>query len=268
MRMIRDLTGRFKQRPHYDPAELDRDCENIVVQFLKQRYGEVKYPISTDDLTALIEKDAEDLDHYADLSQYGTGVEGVTQFQPGGKPKVQIAASLSDGNRENRRRTTLTHEFGHVRFHSYLFDPSLSSMDLFAAEEDTPVTRIQICKRDTMIDASQGDWMEWQAGHVCGAILMPASALRQLMKEKFPAHVSGEQAMGNAVTAAMIEEIRSAFQVSAEAAKVRLLRLGVTRDGVNKPVSVHFQSVTSELSIGTLYRSCCSEEPRFLSTRK
>ena len=33
-------------------------------------------------------------------------------------------------------------------------------------------------------------------------------------------------------------------------------------------VSVHFQSVTSELSIGTLYRSCCSEEPRFLSTRK
>jgi hypothetical protein len=234
--MIRDITGRFKQRPHFDPAELDRDCERIVEQYLKQRYGEVKYPISTDDLTALIEKDADDLDHYADLSQFGAGVEGVTMFQPGGKPKVKIAAGLSDGNRENRLRTTLTHEFGHVRFHSYLFDPTLSSLDLFALEEEvTPAARIQICKRDTMIDASRGDWMEWQAGHVCGAILMPASALRQLMNDKFPTHVSGDHAIGSAVVTAMIEEVRGTFKVSAEAAKVRLLRLGVTRDGVNTP---------------------------------
>lgn len=237
MKMIRDITGRFKQRPHFDPGELDRDCENIVVQFLKQRYGEVKYPISTDDLTALIEKDADDLDHYADLGQYGAGVEGITMFQPGDKPKVKIAASLSDGNRENRLRTTLTHEFGHVRFHSYLFDPALSSLDLFASQEEEvkPAARIQICKRDTMIDASRGDWMEWQAGHVCGAILMPASALRQLMNEKFPAHVSGDQVIDSAVATAMIEEIRGAFKVSAEAARVRLLRLGVTRDRVNTP---------------------------------
>lgn len=139
MKMIRDTTGRFKQRPHFEQADLDRDCERIVVEFLQQRYGEVKYPISTEDLTALIEKDADDLDHYADLSNYGDGVEGVTLFQPGGKPKVKIAASLSEGNRENRLRTTLTHEFGHVRFHSYLFDPALSNLDLFASQEDEVV---------------------------------------------------------------------------------------------------------------------------------
>lgn len=237
MKMIRDITGRFKQRPHFEPAELDRDCERIVVDFLKQRYGEVKYPISTDDLTALIEKDADDLDHYADLSVYGPGVEGLTMFQPGGKPKVKIAASLSDGKRENRLRTTLTHEFGHVRFHSYLFDPALSSLELFGSQkaEVKPADRIQICKRDTMIDANRGDWMEWQAGYVCGAILMPASALRQLMKDQFPEHVTGGQGIDATVTDAMIEAIQGTFKVSTEAARVRLLRLGVIRDVVNTP---------------------------------
>ena len=112
--MIRDTTGRFALRPHYDVAELDRECEKIVTDFLTKRYREVSYPISTDDLTALIEKETEDLDHYADLSHYGAGVEGITIFQRSGKPKVQIAAFLSEGNRENRLRTTLTHEYGHV----------------------------------------------------------------------------------------------------------------------------------------------------------
>lgn len=237
MRMIRDTTGRFKQRPHFESAELDRDCERIVADFLQQRYGEVKYPISTDDLTALIEKDADDLDHYADLSNFGEGVEGVTLFQPGDKPRVKIAASLSDGRRENRLRTTLTHEFGHVRFHSYLFDPALSTMDMFTSQEDAvpPSACIQICKRDTIIDANRGDWMEWQAGHVCGAILMPANAMRSLVSEKFPEHVSGYQAIGSIAANSMIEEIRSAFHVSDEAARVRLLRLGVIRDRVNTP---------------------------------
>ena len=30
------------------------------------------------------------------------------------------------------------------------------------------------CKRDNIVGASETDWMEWQAGYVCGAILIPA----------------------------------------------------------------------------------------------
>lgn len=237
MKMIRDTTGRFKLRPHFDPSELDRDCERIVGDFLQSRYGEVKFPISTDDLTGLIEKETSDLDHYADLSEYGHGVEGVTLFQPGGKPKVKIAASLSEGNRENRLRTTLTHEYGHVRFHSYLFDPAFNSLDLFDSKVDKvkPAVQIQICKRDTMIDANRTDWMEWQAGHVCGAILMPATAMRKLISEKFPALVSGAQTNVSALEASMIEEVQGAFSVSSEAARVRLLRLAIIRDRVATP---------------------------------
>lgn len=33
VKMIRDLTGRFVQRPYYLAGELDRECEQIVTAF-------------------------------------------------------------------------------------------------------------------------------------------------------------------------------------------------------------------------------------------
>src|SRR5262245_19221242 len=110
---VPDKTGRFAQRPHYKPQEMDRECENIITSFLRSRYGDVQFPVSTEDLTRLIEQDAEDLDLYADLSEFGAEVEGVTEFFPGKKPVVKIAERLSGDERmENRLRTTLTHEYG------------------------------------------------------------------------------------------------------------------------------------------------------------
>jgi hypothetical protein len=56
VKYVPDRTGRFSQRPHYEPKELDRECENIIAGFLKERHGAAKYPVSTDDLTVLIER--------------------------------------------------------------------------------------------------------------------------------------------------------------------------------------------------------------------
>jgi hypothetical protein len=115
MRYVRDQTGRFGERPHYEPKELDVMFERIVVEFLKGKKGKAEFPITTEDVTVLIERDTEDLDLYADLSAYGQGVEGVTEFAPGRKPRVRISASLGTSEtQENRLRTTLTHEYGHV----------------------------------------------------------------------------------------------------------------------------------------------------------
>ena len=69
MRYVPDRTGRFSQRPHYEPKELDRECETIITKFLKERNGTANFPVTTDDLTVLIERDTESLDLYADLSQ-------------------------------------------------------------------------------------------------------------------------------------------------------------------------------------------------------
>src|SRR3546814_5151004 len=71
---------------------------------------------------SLIELNDASLDSSADLTVYGDDVEGVTAFHPDGDPEVAISDRLAnDPRRENRLRTTLAHEFGHVHFHRHLW---------------------------------------------------------------------------------------------------------------------------------------------------
>ena len=46
-----DQSGRFPRRLFLRPAEIDRDCEQLVTAFLQQRYGdvvhEIAHPIAT-----------------------------------------------------------------------------------------------------------------------------------------------------------------------------------------------------------------------------
>ena len=226
VRYVRDRTGRFSQRPHFEPEYLDRACESIIHSFLKEHHGEAKFPVSTDDLTRLIERDSDDLDLYADLTAFGPDVEGVTQFRPGQRPLVKISALLSsDERRENRLRTTLTHEYGHVHFHASLWEVESSQDGLFAQNSNA---NGQICKRDTILDAVQPDWMEWQAGYVCGALLMPVSHVRRLVEVYRKSRgLFGTISHASQHGRALIAEMQVAFQVSADAARVRLLKLGV-----------------------------------------
>lgn len=219
MRYIRDTTGRFLMRPHYDPAELDRECEAILSKFFGGRFP---IPIETDDLTRLIERHTSDFDPGADLSCYGRDVEGVTEFKPGQKPRVRIAAALADGaDRQNRYRTTLTHEYGHVRFHGFLFEIEPQVTDLFTPKGVG--AREQVCKRNGIINAPEYDWMEWQAGYVCGSLVMPVTHLRRVVSGYLRVNgIFGPVTMGSAHAAALIEKVRQEFQVSADAARVRL----------------------------------------------
>lgn len=221
MQYVKDRTGRFPERPHYEPKELDVLFERIVIDFLNPRYGKIEFPITTSDLTVLIECDVKDLDVYADLTEYGVGVEGVTEFIPGQKPKVRIAEGLASSEAyENRYRTTLTHEYGHVKLHGYLFDIENTQTNLFESANKKGVIA---CKRDTMISAKQTDWMEWQAGYACGAILMPATYVRKVLEpyQKEMA-IYGPVPASSAEGQAMIERVIKEFQVSRDAARVRL----------------------------------------------
>ena len=223
---------RFGDRPHYKPEELDRECESIITGFLKTLYGDVQYPVKTDDLTKLIERDAEFLDLYADLSGYGPDVEGVTEFNPGHKPRVLINAALSEPSKENRLRTTLTHEYGHVRFHAYLWDIRAASGELLG---QTPHDNKGICKRDGILNAGTTDWMEWQAGHVCGALLMPAGAVRKVFGQ-FVNRLGQDGSLSEQSphAPAWYQHCAKAFQVSIDAARIRSLKLGFVTAGPPK----------------------------------
>lgn len=225
---VPDRTGRFCTRPFYSQKELDLECEAIITKFLLENRGNVSFPITTDDLETLIENYVADLDSYGDLSSYGENVEGVTLFSKNSKPKVIISSTLhEDSRRENRYRTTLTHEFGHVHFHGYLFAMDLQE-PLWASKKKNP--NEVICKRDKIIDApnSQVDWMEWQAGYVCSSLLMPKSYLNRFVSNfRQEQEQLGTIHANSPAATLLIEQVAEKFQVSRDAAQIRLTKLEI-----------------------------------------
>ncbi len=204
VRWLKDRTGRFDEYPHWDPEELDIECESVVRKFLSAKHGSPIYPIATDDLTVIIEEHARSLDQFAHLPD---GVEGRTQFRPPDKPDVAVSSLLQRPGRENRLRTTLTHELGHVMLHGFLWEFAASDDDLAAS-----------CDRGTIIGAMSQDWMEWQAGYASGAYLIPRTAVMGLFGE--PGGRWLDQASAEGVE--MIERVTVEFGVSTAAARVRL----------------------------------------------
>ena len=233
VKWIADRTGRFPERPHYEASEIDNECERLVIQLLTKIRGRVEYPITTDDLEKLIEGAAKDLDMYADLSTDGPDVEGVTRFASGRKPSVEISSTLSEAdNRKNRLRTTLAHEYGHVHFHDGLFQMKMSATDLFSKPSNERI----VCKRDKMVDAPVVDWLEWQACYASGAILMPKSAAMNFVEEfRRSRGVAGIITSNQETGVALISLVRTRFDVSEEAARVRLAKLGVLSYGARQP---------------------------------
>jgi IrrE N-terminal-like domain len=202
----------------------------MITTFLEELYGELILPIPTDALTKLIERDAADLDLYADLSAEGADVEGVTDFYLDEKPRVRVARELSEQAwRENRLRTTLTHEYGHVRFHGELWALEHSSLELFPELAPKASPR---CKRGGIINAPVTDWMEWQAGYVCGALLIPITPLKRLVAEYLERHsLYAPLKKGSPPAIALRDQVSVMFGVSREVATVRLLKLGYFTDG-------------------------------------
>jgi Zn-dependent peptidase ImmA (M78 family) len=230
MKWVPDRTGRFAQRPHYEPAEIDGECETLMLSFLRQRHGIVDFPIATNDLVVLLEREAGDVDIYADLSSEGPDVEGVTYFRPLGKPDVWIARHLAEAHwTEHRFRTTVTHELGHVRLHNFLWATEPPAL-LFP---ETPPRRdvSPRCRRDSIQPLARTDWMEWQAGYACGAYLMPITALQRIVAQLRSRHGwSAAPTTDSEAARELITHVAHRFDVSADAARVRLTQLGLIAD--------------------------------------
>ena len=176
VKMIPDKTGRFAERPFFTERELDSDCERLIRELLQKRYGKIEYPVMTDDLTVLIENHDAELDCYADLRTYGDDVEGVTEFFPDKGPKVSISEQISgDDRRENRYRTTLTHEFGHVKFHGPLWAEKFATGDLL---DRRPHANKAVSKRDNILSEPSATLMTMPWLNALSGFSKPRSSTR------------------------------------------------------------------------------------------
>lgn len=196
---------------------MDRRCERVVTQFTEKLYGQLKTPLPTGTLIKLIERDAASINLYADLSREGEGVEGVTYFYPGAKPKVAIARELFENHiRAHRLRHALAHEYAHVRWHA----PAWRRR--WIREDD-----IRRCQRNNVLTLDEGfDWMEWQASYAAAALLMPQSHLQLTVAAYFRGReiqpLTGDSREANNLA----QLVGESFDVSADAARVRLSQLG------------------------------------------
>jgi len=222
MQWVRDPTGRFSERPFYEEWELDDICETAVEKFFSGRLGRAfAPPLSDDDLQNLVEEHVGVLDLYADvIAAEGADVEAFTEFRPGEKPTIKVERTLSgDPRRRNRLRTSLSHELGHVLLHRFLYEDQWKQGSLFGGS--SAHGRRAICRRETMLRAGKTDWLEWQAGYACGAILMPRSNLLEAVRQ---AVGQSPFALGERMQPPpqLVIQIARDFQVSEEAARVRL----------------------------------------------
>ena len=168
-------------------------CEDTITSFLRQRFGFERIPVPTEAVTMLIERDAADLDVATDLSDDIHEVFGFTQFERGRKPLVTIARELwEQRHRNNRLRTTLTHEYGHVMLHTWLYDKYGVARGPHR------------CYWQSLLPTGQVmDWFEWQAGYASGALLMPESFARRMAGAYFQAAraSAGGQGLGRSKSA-------------------------------------------------------------------
>jgi hypothetical protein len=178
----------------------------------------------------LVEEHSSDLDLYADLSDRGDDVEGVTVFGRDGRPQVLIAKHLSEQPWSHHRlRTTLTHELGHAHFHNLLYQVA-EQPELFSSGVHTrPQPE---CHRDHMHTLSTVDWMEWQAGYACGAFLIPRSHALRVVRRVRDTNTSEATPNETSVLGqGLIAEVAGAFDTSKDASRVRLIQLGYVVKG-------------------------------------
>jgi len=227
MKWVYDSLNRFSQRPWYEREEMDKLCQNIIYDFLRSRNCEIVFPISTGDLTVLVEQHTSDLDHAADLSMRGPGIEGVTDFVIGAKPVVLIDKKLSMSDdlwAQYRFRSTMMHEFGHVIFHNALVPLVLDTVVL----NEVNLPRSCSCNETSMLLPQHVDWMEWQASYAASAFLMPVDSLLSLTNKLLKEWRAKERmCVQSRVGKDIISQVKKAFLVSPSAAKVRLLQLEV-----------------------------------------
>lgn len=222
----RDMTGRLPARPVFAKGEIEKLCTATVRQFLEDLYGRARFPLETEDLKKLIERDTSDFDEFADLSAEGEDVEGFTDFFPDRPPVVRIDSKLAENPRRERRlRMTLAHEYGHVLLHAPLWRKDAGPV---MPDQPVPVNGLAM-PPESQVDQNAArqdvDWMEWQANYAAGALLMPYHAVADVLNEIN--HSADQTAEDH--DRVLIAGVTEHFIVSWSAATVRLRQLGVLR---------------------------------------
>ncbi len=232
MRQYRGPDGSL--RVWFDPAEIDAVAEDEL-----QRAG----LLSTLDAPAVdVERFVEvhlqaDLDPYAPLPE---DVLGATEFRPGLPPLVLVNKALTEAacddpspprGARGRWRATLAHEAAHILLHRALSEPDPMQTPLLdtSSLEAAPVQLFRCLKREVVFGGGS-DWREFQANRCMAALLMPRSVfLKAVARAREQVGLFSEEPLRAETLPQVVRRLATWFDVSREAARIRLVELGLVR---------------------------------------
>jgi hypothetical protein len=177
------------------------------------------------------------LDQYAELPE---DVLGVTHFQSRQRIHVSISRTLTESAEEStprpgvvgRWRATLAHEASHVILHRYLFDPVLAGTIVSGSSENKPeYSRLMRClNKDVASEKPDdwnrtrraNDWREVQANMGMAALLMPQRLFKRIAQRQIDELMLSGLTKGSPSAISLCSAVSEIFQVSKQAASIRL----------------------------------------------
>lgn len=220
-----------KQRIWFEPSEIECAMEDELNK--AGLYPTSEQPIV--DIERFLESHlCAKVDQYADLEK---DVLGVTSFKAGQNPTVEINKDLTgavfDQGDDNvslfgRWRATLAHEGSHIILHRPLFELSMIQGNLFRESEDISSKEVVIkCyKKNVGFSRGQTDWREFQANRGMAALLMPQHLLKEVTGQLLKSYQDKLLEERSKEAFLLITNISEKFQVSRQAAEIRLNELG------------------------------------------
>jgi hypothetical protein len=181
------------------------------------------------DIEAFIERHlGADLDAGAVLE---STILGLTELRAGANPRVLVNRDLTDAALEidaysgklGRWRATLAHEAAHVLLHGFVFELNADQTTLFSSDGGEAEQRLFRClKREVLFVSRSGrDPREVQANKGMAALLMPRTLFGSMARDG--ASRMTETELG--------DSLARAFEVSRQAAHIRLSTLGFLESG-------------------------------------
>lgn len=231
MRWSRDAVGRDRIWYSLDEIESIMEDEAQKAGFV----ANADHPAL--DLEAFLERYlGAALDQYASLP---ADILGQTEFETGQPIRVAINADLTgaidDGGGLSdlgRWRATLAHEAAHIVLHRVLFEVPLAQGVLFDLEAVPAPTLMRCLKRDVAPGRGASDWREFQANQGMAALLMPRRLFATFAGDErerlgLPPLPLVE---GSRDSDRLVRRLAARFDVSRQAAQIRLRTLGLVTD--------------------------------------
>jgi hypothetical protein len=155
----------------------------------------------------------------------GDDVLGVTELRGGEPARILINRDLTGSTFEideysgtlGRWRATVAHDGVHVLLHGLLFELNPNQQTMFDAETIADDRVVRCYKRDTSFAGRSRDPREFQANKGIAALLMPRSVFGEAARDLVAASETTPQ---------IVEQLARRFEVSRQAARIRLSALG------------------------------------------